>query len=107
MTLPRLPRVLRIALVLIASAALSIGAHAQFDVQKAVVVTDQVRAELLAHAPDGVAPGQPLWVGLQIRHQPEWHTYWKNSGDSGLPTELQWTRARSPGRCPRRSPSAR
>ncbi|HMN56124.1 MAG TPA: thioredoxin family protein, partial [Ottowia sp.] len=31
------------------------------------------------------------WVGLQITHQPGWHTYWKNSGDSGLPTELQWT----------------
>ena len=32
-----------------------------------------------------------LWVGLQLTHAPEWHTYWKNSGDSGLPTELQWT----------------
>ncbi|RYF18814.1 MAG: protein-disulfide reductase [Comamonadaceae bacterium] len=55
------------------------------------VKTDYVRAELLAHAPDGVQPGKPLWVGLQITHQPEWHTYWKNSGDSGLPTELTWT----------------
>ena len=36
-------------------------------------------------------PGQPVWVGLQLAHQPEWHTYWKNSGDSGLPTQLQWT----------------
>jgi DsbC/DsbD-like thiol-disulfide interchange protein len=56
-----------------------------------VVVTDQVRAELLAHAPDGVAPGKPVWVGLQLAHKPEWHTYWKNSGDSGLPTVLDWT----------------
>lgn len=55
------------------------------------VKTDYVRAELLAHAPEGVQPGKPLWVGLQITHQPEWHTYWKNSGDSGLPTELTWT----------------
>ncbi|HVK32018.1 MAG TPA: thioredoxin family protein, partial [Burkholderiaceae bacterium] len=23
-------------------------------------------------------------------HQPEWHTYWKNPGDSGLPTTLNW-----------------
>lgn len=58
---------------------------------KAVVSTDRVRAELLAHAPEGIEPGKPVWVGLQIRHQPEWHTYWKNPGDSGLPTELQWT----------------
>ncbi|MEN9779017.1 MAG: hypothetical protein RL014_165 [Pseudomonadota bacterium] len=57
----------------------------------AVVVTPQVRAELLAHAPQGIAPGQPLQLGLQITHQPEWHTYWKNPGDSGLPTTLDWT----------------
>ena len=56
-----------------------------------VVQTPQVRAELLAHAPEGVAPGAKVWLGLQLTHQPEWHTYWKNSGDSGLPTELQWT----------------
>ncbi len=56
-----------------------------------VVTTPHVRAELVAHAPDGVAPGAPVWVGLQITHQPEWHTYWKNAGDSGLPTELTWT----------------
>ena len=57
----------------------------------AVVTTPHVRAELVAHAPDGVTPGAPVWVGLQITHQPEWHTYWKNAGDSGLPTELTWT----------------
>jgi thiol:disulfide interchange protein len=38
-----------------------------------------------------VVPGKEVWVGLQLAHQPEWHTYWKNSGDSGLPTQLQWT----------------
>ncbi len=84
-------RFLQIALLFIASAAFSVGATAQIASQKPVVTTDQVRAELIAHAPQGVAPVQPVWVGLQIRHQPEWHTYWKNSGDSGLPTQLEWT----------------
>ena len=56
-----------------------------------VVTTPHVRAELVAHAPDGVSPGAPVWVGLQIAHQPGWHTYWKNAGDSGLPTELAWS----------------
>ena len=55
------------------------------------VESDLVRAELMAHAPQGAGPGQEVWVGLQLTHAPEWHTYWKNSGDSGLPTELQWT----------------
>ena len=56
----------------------------------AVVSTGEVRAELMAYAPQGIAAGQPVWLALQIKHQPEWHTYWKNSGDSGLPTDLTW-----------------
>ena len=56
-----------------------------------VVQSEQTRAELLAHAPEGASSGKPVWLGLQIAHAPDWHTYWKNSGDSGLPTELQWT----------------
>ncbi|MCP5270580.1 MAG: thioredoxin family protein [Burkholderiaceae bacterium] len=59
--------------------------------QGAVVTTPQVRAELVAHAPDGVAPGKPVQLALRIEHQPHWHTYWKNPGDSGLPTNLTWT----------------
>ena len=56
----------------------------------AVVTTPQVRAELMAYAPQGVQAGQALWVGLQIKHQPGWHTYWQNPGDSGLATQLNW-----------------
>ncbi len=55
-----------------------------------VVQTDQVRAELIAQAP-GLAPGKPAWLGLKLEHIPHWHTYWKNAGDSGLPTTFQWT----------------
>ncbi|WP_460479036.1 protein-disulfide reductase DsbD family protein [Comamonas humi] len=55
-----------------------------------VVTTPRVRAELVAQAPDGIAPGKPLQLGLLLEHQPEWHTYWKNPGDSGLPTQLDW-----------------
>jgi thiol:disulfide interchange protein DsbD len=40
----------------------------------AVVTTPQVRAELMAYAPQGMQAGQALWVGLQIKHQPGWHT---------------------------------
>ena len=74
-------------------AGLGTSAYAQ-SLTKAggtTVVTPQVRAELLAHAPEGIAPGKPVWLGLQLTHKPEWHTYWKNSGDSGLATQLQWT----------------
>ena len=55
-----------------------------------VVTTQEVRAELLVHAPQGLRPNAPAWLGLKIVHQPGWHTYWLNPGDSGLPTQLQW-----------------
>jgi thiol:disulfide interchange protein/DsbC/DsbD-like thiol-disulfide interchange protein len=57
----------------------------------AVVTTPQVRAELVAHAPEGLVPGRPMWLGLHLQHAPHWHTYWKNSGDSGMATTLAWT----------------
>ncbi len=66
-------------------------ASAQDLLSPTVVQSEQTRAELLVHAPEGIAPGRPLWLGLQLQHAPDWHTYWKNSGDSGLPTEFQWT----------------
>ncbi|MBC7719661.1 MAG: thioredoxin family protein [Chitinophagaceae bacterium] len=83
------------AIILIAYYSVFNGAIAQNNlksqpVPSAVVTTDQVRAELLAWVPEGVERGKPIWVGLQLTHQPEWHTYWKNSGDSGLPTLLEW-----------------
>ncbi len=78
--------------VLAASAAAGQGlVGGTIGASSSVVQTEQVRAELLAHAPQGLGPGRPVWLGLQIEHQREWHTYWKNPGDSGLPTTLAWT----------------
>ena len=93
----RLPQRLLHALFFIAASALSTGAGAQFHLKtsaaagSSTVATPHVQAELVAQAPDGVGPGKPLWLGLSITHQPDWHTYWKNPGDSGLPTQLEWT----------------
>jgi thiol:disulfide interchange protein DsbD len=93
-------RSLRIATFFVAACSIFTGASAQILLRNstqsggtvsAVVQTEQVRAELLAHAPDGVDPGKTIWVGLELKHQPQWHTYWKNPGDSGLPTTVQWT----------------
>ena len=74
---------------------LNIGANNQArtssaGMESSVVTTPHVRAELVAQAPDGIAPGKPLKLGLLLEHQPEWHTYWKNPGDSGLSTQLDW-----------------
>jgi len=37
-----------------------------------------------------IRPGSPFRLGLQLKMAPEWHTYWANPGDSGLPTRVQW-----------------
>ena len=38
-----------------------------------------------------IAPGQTFMVAFVQRIQPGWHTYWRNPGDSGGPTTLNWT----------------
>ena len=53
--------------------------------------TPHVQAQLVLQAPEGIAPGAPATLGVLLQHQPDWHTYWKNPGDSGLPTQLTWT----------------
>ena len=69
----------------------TVGATAPLNLlDQTRVSSEQVTAELLLHAPNGIAPGAQVWAGLQLTHAPQWHTYWKNSGDSGLPTELAW-----------------
>jgi thiol:disulfide interchange protein DsbD len=54
------------------------------------VRTEHVEAELVAETAT-IAAGQPFTVALRLKMDPEWHTYWRNPGDSGLPTTLAWT----------------
>ncbi|HEY0973930.1 MAG TPA: protein-disulfide reductase DsbD domain-containing protein [Solimonas sp.] len=56
----------------------------------APVQADHVEAELIAER-DGWVPGVDNWVALRLRPDPEWHVYWRNPGDSGIPTSLSWT----------------
>ena len=49
-----------------------------------------IEAELIAES-GSVRPGEPVTVVLRLKMQKHWHTYWKNPGDSGLPTRLTWT----------------
>lgn len=38
-----------------------------------------------------VRPGETFWVAMHQIITPHWHTYWRNPGDSGAPTTLDWT----------------
>lgn len=81
----RFPAFLLGLLGLLAFVATALPAVAQ-----SVVQTDNVRTELMADV-STVKPGEPFWVGLRQTIRPKWHTYWKNPGESGLPTEITWT----------------
>ena len=48
-----------------------------------------VAARLLADV-ETVVPGRPLRLGVELRMEEGWHTYWKFSGAAGLPTEVDW-----------------
>jgi len=39
---------------------------------------------------DAARPGDTVIAALQMRMPAKWHTYWRNSGDSGGPTEIKW-----------------
>jgi thiol:disulfide interchange protein/DsbC/DsbD-like thiol-disulfide interchange protein len=54
-----------------------------------VVKTEHVEAELVSEKAAWQA-GKPITLGLKLRMEPQWHTYWKNPGDSGLPTKIEW-----------------
>src|SRR5581483_11791092 len=50
----------------------------------------KVHARLVAED-KSVAPGGTVTVALEEKIAPGWHTYWKNPGDAGAPTEIEWT----------------
>src|SRR6185295_19297223 len=74
------PIALLIAAAAIAQASLALAAP---------VKTGHVTAELVAEH-RALAPGLTTTVALRLAIEPGWHTYWRNPGESGLPTTLEW-----------------
>jgi thiol:disulfide interchange protein/DsbC/DsbD-like thiol-disulfide interchange protein len=71
-------RLLAVILLLAAPVFAQPSADAQF-----------VRAQLLADTA-AIVPGQSFQAGLLLEMAAGWHTYWEYSGDSGLPTTIDW-----------------
>lgn len=63
--------------------------QAQSGGREGLVRAGEVQAGLVAEKTAALA-GSPFAVGLRIIHDPHWHTYWRNPGDSGLPTTIEW-----------------
>lgn len=70
-----------LALLLASLLALTAGAQTQGGVEL-------VKASILAE-PSTKSDG-PVRVGVRLAMAKDWHTYWQNSGDYGLPTEIEW-----------------
>jgi thiol:disulfide interchange protein len=54
------------------------------------VDTGHLTAELVARD-QSIAPGATTYVALRQKIDKGWHTYWRNSGDSGEATSVVWT----------------
>lgn len=52
--------------------------------------TERIEAELVPLSA-WVTPGSTAVVAVRQKIQPDWHTYWRNPGDSGGATSLDWT----------------
>src|SRR5688500_17123767 len=50
----------------------------------------ETKARLLLSA-DTASPGETIVAGVHLKMAPRWHTYWRNPGDAGAPTEIEWT----------------
>jgi DsbC/DsbD-like thiol-disulfide interchange protein/cytochrome c biogenesis protein CcdA len=51
---------------------------------------DHIEVELIP-ATTSIQSGGTLTLALRLKADEHWHTYWKNPGDSGLATRIDWT----------------
>ena len=49
-----------------------------------------ISARLFSDASE-IKPGDSIWIGVEIDVEEGWHVYWKTAGDTGFPTEVEWT----------------
>ncbi len=58
--------------------------------ESAAVQTDYAVSQLVAEKTT-IAPGETVTFLFDQKLKKDWHVYWKNPGDSGLPLALNWT----------------
>jgi thiol:disulfide interchange protein DsbD len=65
------------------------AALAQSNQAKAAPAIPKVTAKLVSNCKQ-ISAGQPFKLGVQLLMPPGWHTYYKVSGDAGMPTSIDW-----------------
>ena len=66
-----------------------LASPAAFALSGNLVATDNVKARLVSEM-SAISAGQSFWVALEFDIRDGWHTYWRNPGDSGQATSLEW-----------------
>ena len=87
MPLPNLKKYFLLSLFLISNLVI-----AQDDVRigrSELVDAPNMQVELLSSA-QSVAPGDTFTLALRMLPDADWHFYWENPGDTGLPTKIEW-----------------
>ncbi len=76
-------KIQRIAIILLVLFLCSqfIIAGSYFDSNVKTTIISEVKS---------IKSGQSFWVAVKFEMQNGWHIYWRNSGDSGLPTSVDW-----------------
>ncbi len=69
-------------------AVFAITATAAIHTSAAPVRDRHVEAEIVT-AVSAFVPGQPVPAALRLKHDPNWHTYWKSSS-TGYATSIHW-----------------
>ncbi len=64
-------------------------ARAQLSTEFAITPKAHTQVKLFL-SDETARPGDTVWVGVQMDMDDEWHTYWKNPGISGEPTQITW-----------------
>jgi len=65
--------------------ALPVAAQNAFDIPPSPIAQTQ----LLLHAPE-IRANEPIRAGVLFTLPEGWHIYWRNPGDSGIPTSIAW-----------------
>lgn len=61
-----------------------LSAHAQSGPE------NRAKVELVSERSVAI-PGETIWMGLSFEIDENWHIYWTNPGDAGIPPEILWT----------------
>jgi thiol:disulfide interchange protein DsbD len=54
-----------------------------------LLAAHHTQAELILSA-DTAKPGDTIFVGVDLKMESGWHTYWKNPGAAGMATKIEW-----------------